>query len=171
MMTWKQRRLTGYPPMTAHQRRVLEHLRDCKAQDWPAVHLDGVRKHTINALVKRDWIFESPGLDGVRYTITARGQQALDAYSAPTRQYRHDGLCPDCGERPVYVTPSGNNLGYCLECRRDRQNRKYRETGTGLTPGKLCPRCCQRLHHTHSLSRPPSCNGDRHADLTTNSSA
>lgn len=27
MMTWKQRRLAGYPPMTVHQRRVLFYVR------------------------------------------------------------------------------------------------------------------------------------------------
>lgn len=149
-MTWQQRRIDGLPRMTGHMRRVLEHLRDCKAQDWPLVHLTDVHKHTLNALVRRDWIFESPGLDGVRYTITARGQQALDAYSVPPRQYRYDGICPDCGERPVHITASGNSLGYCLECRRARQIRKYRETGSTLKPGGLCPRCQQRPRHTYA---------------------
>ena len=77
---WKVRSRRGLPSMTQHMMAVLKTLRDAKQADWPFIALPGVCKPTLKALIARDWIFESPGLDGLRYTITERGEKAIKVY-------------------------------------------------------------------------------------------
>lgn len=134
---WQNSR-AGLPPMSAKQKIVLRYLRDCKAQEWPFVSLDADPR-TLRYLKEQGWIFDSVGLDGVRYTITDRGEQALAVYEQPRR--RSDGMCPNCGVRPVHFTVNGNRTGYCLECDRAR-SRGYKR----LNVKKPCPRCGGQRH-------------------------
>lgn len=144
---WKSRKLAGYPLMTNRMLVILEYLRDCKAQGWPAVALEGINPRTLNVMARHDWIFASSGLDGVRYSITARGLTALEVYSAPAKERRYDGLCPRCGERPVHIWPSGRSDSYCLPCNRVRWRRYYLLGGGKVMKGNLCPRCKTRTRH------------------------
>lgn len=130
----------GLPPMSPKQKRVLGYLRDCKAQEWPFVPLDADRR-ILAYLKEQYWIFESYGPDGVRYTITTSGEKALAIYEHPRR--RSDGICPNCGERPVHFTRNGNRTGYCLECDRERSkgHKKLRIVNN------ICSHCHERPHY------------------------
>lgn len=142
---WKQRVRRGLPMMTPRMMAVLQTLRDAKKADWPFIPLPGVHKRTLRSLIARDWIFESPGLDGVRYTITERGARALKVYEPVVK--RGDGLCPQCGERPRHVFRTGRNCGYCLPCHRENERR---ERALGLSKGRVdrpCSRCKKRPRH------------------------
>lgn len=99
--------------------------------------LADVHGNCKNALRKRDWIVMSNGLDGIRYRITTRGIKALKHYQKPLR--RKDGICPECGERPVAYSSNGNKLKYCRECIRRLQRRKQKRNFR--KHGQLCPTC------------------------------
>lgn len=139
---WKQRRRGGLI-MSQRMLLLLQDMRAAQAAGWKWVAFNGgVHKRTINSLIRRDWISQSKGIDGVRYSITARGLKALRVFEAPT--YRYDGICPTCGLRPRAVTASGNELAYCRECQRLHRKRQYELFGHQFAPDSLCPDCGQR---------------------------
>lgn len=150
-MATRQRRLTGYPVMSDQQLDVLRMLRDAAKADRPFIHLAGVHKRTLRALIEHDLIFESPGLDGVRYKITGRGVKTLAAYERPTR--RSDGLCPRCGERPRRIRKRGKHKGepgpYCVECERRIYHRNHALGLLHLNPETPCSRCKKRPRHVY----------------------
>lgn len=141
----------GLPSMTYLMRGVMEQLDAAHEPDighyFIALDVPGtVSRRTIRTLIKRDWIIESHGLDGIRYKITGRGAEALHVYQEPPRR-RLDGICPHCNERPRV-----GNLGYCLECHRDIQNEYYRTNGRTIDPDTaipICPRCKKRPRHVY----------------------
>jgi hypothetical protein len=141
---WKRANLPG-----ASERMlvVLRCLEQSKEQEFPFVFLEGVGKKTIRALIERDWIFESPGLDGVRYKITLNGSKALAAYS--TSPYRSDGICPRCGLRPRHMAANGTLQPYCIECKRQQGNRAYALKGNRLKPDGLCASCKEKPRHVY----------------------
>src|SRR5690606_26193189 len=114
----------GFDSMTGQMLDVLRYLRAIQQQecDWCELTYPLAHGLTISHLLQRDWIFESAGLDGVRYKITGRGLQALKAYEMPTQ--RRDGLCPRCGENERHVSSSGRRVAYCLNCERERGREK-----------------------------------------------
>lgn len=152
MMNGKARKLGNQPLMTAKMEAALIQLRAADKADSPFIFLPDVHKHTIRALVVRDWIFASAGSDGTRYRITGRGLKALKAYERTPK--RTDGLCPNCGIRPRHVYPSGHIIIYCKECRQERRKeerqRKYKNHLERIRNGEilLCLRCHekQRFH-------------------------
>ncbi len=118
------------------------------------MHLPDVHGRTLWSLLNRDWIFKSPGLDGVRYKLTGRGLKALKVYEPTLR--RDDGICPACGIRPRNVYPGGREYGYCAECERE-----HKREG-------LCPRCKERPKHVARTGRVASyclqCKAERAKD-------
>lgn len=136
---YSQRR--DLPALTPRMMAVLLTLRAADEADSPFILLPGIHKRTLEALFERDWIFASPGLDGTRYKITGRGLKALKVYEPVIK--RHDGLCPDCGERPKHITRNGRVEGYCKICLGKSSRRKYR-LHIGKNPNALCPRCKKR---------------------------
>lgn len=146
-MNGKARKLTNQPLMTALMERALQQLRGADQAGAPFVHLPDVHKHTIRALVKRDWIFASKGLDGTRYRITGRGLKALKAYEQPPRRY--DGICPVCGVRPKKVYPGGRQYGYCDECEREHKRRMWKMKGKQLDRTAPCSDCGIRPRHIY----------------------
>lgn len=143
----KSKQRTGHETMTGPMQDVLRYLRDMKRQGCEFVELHYPLAHgaTLKHLFERDWIFESPGLDGMRYKITGRGLQALSAYEHPVQ--RRDGICPGCGERERHVSSSGRRISYCLECERERCRGKNRRAR--LRPG-LCKKCKQQPKRQYS---------------------
>lgn len=138
------RKRRDLPLITPPMMELLIVLRAADQADSPFTHLPGANKHTIKALLERDWIFASPGADGTRYKITGRGLRALQIYEPVER--RHDGICPDCNERPKHVTRSGKQEGYCIICLRKSGQREYR-LGIDKNPNSPCSRCKKRPRH------------------------
>lgn len=136
---WKARRRGGLPSMTKRMMLILQYLRDAQAAGFRFAELKHVRKRTINSLFERDWIFISPGLDGVRYAITGRGLKALKVYERPTRHF--DGICPRCHERPRKVSADGVLYPYCDTCNKRANNRQYALKGHQYKPDGVCARC------------------------------
>lgn len=90
-------RRRGLAPMTENMLAVLRHLRDLKAQEITYAALRGVDRRTLETLCERDWIMPtserlSAKLGGICYSITGRGEKALNVYEP--RLKRDDGLCP-----------------------------------------------------------------------------
>lgn len=141
---WTMRKRRDLPVMTPPMMKLLFILREAHNADSPFIHLESVNKRTITALLDRDWVFASPGTDGTRYKITGRGLKALQVYEPVER--RHDGICPDCNERPKHVTKSGRQEGYCIECLRKSSQRKY-HLDIDKNPNSLCARCKKRPRH------------------------
>lgn len=142
--TWSNRKRRDLPLITPPMMKVLLDLRAAAEADSPFIHLPGVHGNTLNSLLARDWIFASPGSDGTRYKITGRGLKALKVYEPTLR--RSDGICPDCGKNPKHVAASGRVDGYCIDCLRKTQRRKY-HLNIGKNPDTLCPRCKKRPRH------------------------
>lgn len=142
----------GYGTMSDCMRTVLAQLDAAQDGDvghyFIALDVPGtVDRRTISAMIRRDWIIASRGLDGVRYKITGRGAKALKVYSRRLR--RLDGICPECGERPKRVRASGVLDSYCLECGRAINNRKRRRIARSLRPGRVCSCCKKRPPHRY----------------------
>ncbi len=131
--------------MTSPMFEALKLLRDAKKLEWPFIPLEGFHKLTIDALIRRRWIFASPGLDGTRYKITDAGERALRIFEKPSRS-NPDKICPTCGIRPKHVSASGKTHGYCLECDRDLGRRK-RQHGVPRFKSDICPRCQKRKRY------------------------
>jgi hypothetical protein len=139
----------GLDSMTGLMKAVLLKLRAAAEVDAPFVYLPipEFDRRTITALIERDWMFASPGVDGVRYKITGRGLKALKVYE-PARQHR-DGLCPRCEVRPRHVRRSGTKDAYCLICQRKIGKRKRQFKLYQGDPDRLCPRCQKRRRHQY----------------------
>lgn len=152
-----QRKIGHYPALTSKMLAILELLESALAQDYPFIAVSA-HPRTLKALVNRDWIFASSGLDGVRYKITGRGMKALNAYRQQPPA-RRDGLCPTCGERPRKVAPSGYVYGYCEECNRAYGRKQYALKGHQVKAGRLCSRC-----HEHPCLVYPSGNTIAYCD-------
>jgi hypothetical protein len=136
------KRRGGESSMTGQMKDILLYMREERARDIEFVELTYPFAHgtTIKGLLERDWIFESPGDDGVRYKITGRGLKALSLYES--RINRRDGICPRCETRPRHVRKSGDKDGFCLECLREIGLEKRR---AGKDLGHV-DRCCSRCH-------------------------
>lgn len=141
-MTWKQRHIKGWPLITRHMMDVLERLADGRWSDCADVHAA-----TLAALEKRDWIMAFDN-GTCRYRITGRGVKAMRFFQQPVKQYRDDGLCPDCGERERHTWPNGKTSGYCLPC----HNKRGRKKGRQLNPDNPCSRCGKRKRHIQQPS-------------------
>lgn len=147
---WKARKRANLPLMTQRMMRVLQAMRAAKDADYPFVYLDNIHPRTVNALIRRGWIFQSEGkgLDRDRYCITQAGLKALKVYERPPER-RWDRICPACGLRPKKVYPSGRLYGYCDECERKSKRRAYQLFGRRLDPDGLCARCKRRKRHQY----------------------
>jgi len=145
MTTWQRANLPSCTNLMLDVMLLLIHIAD---NDLPYSTLDDVHGTTINALIKRDWIFPSRGKIDTRtfYMITGRGRKAATVYSCDTRRY--DGVCPNCGKNPVYYFPGGSRSGYCKDCLHeyDRSRAKFSKKN----PDKLCPRCGKHPRHVTS---------------------
>jgi hypothetical protein len=136
---WRQRRRQGLE-MTALQFLALEYLGVNKRDGIPFCHLP-INPRTIRLMVKNDWIFESPGVDGrTLYTITHRGERAHAVFARPDTR-RFDGMCTECGEKPKAVSGSGYVYVRCRECLRRENLRNYHERGRQINPDRPCSRC------------------------------
>lgn len=138
----KARSLDGQPSMTGQMRDILTYLRGCDGfteLGYPFAH-----GSTIKHLIERDWIFESHGIDGsVKYKITGRGLDALKVYEPPRQ--RRDGICPRCGIRPRYVSPSSGRVNaLCIECERQRGRQRRADGKLDGNPLRPCSRCGKR---------------------------
>lgn len=129
--------------MSELQMAVLRQLREAKWNGSPFIEISSIHHRTLRSLIEHDWVFESPGQDGVRYTITGRGEDALKVYEAPVKR-RYDGICPNCGKRPKHINKNGKQIGYCKEC--DALH-KRRQAALGRAQGDIhrtCSRCRKR---------------------------
>lgn len=148
--------------MTSTMFEVLQLLHLAKKEEFPFIKLPGVHKRTINSLTARGWIFDSPGLDGIRYKITAFGEKWLKIFQKPPRRY--DGICPTCGIRPKHVNATGYRSGWCYECERAYKNFRYRKGMDRLNPDRLCSCCKERpLHRMSGGKLSTYCTECRHA--------
>lgn len=146
---WTQRERHGMV-MTRREMGILQYLHQAKERDseCPFADLPGVHKLTIRALMRKGWIFISPGkgLDTPKYYISEQGERALRIFEQPPRRY--DGICPSCNERPVHISSSGRRTGYCLECGNELSRRKYHHgVPKGSEDNSVCPRCNKRPRH------------------------
>lgn len=142
-------------------------LRDLSYDEWkPQPNAD---RRSLKALWKRDFIDRFPVKDGYLYKLSYRGRELVDEINRPS--YRHDGLCPRCGERPVAYSVNGLCKGYCLECLRNKPRKykkfKYRDqtpcvcgNKRHISPsGRVCSHCLecirkrQRQQRTNRLER------------------
>ncbi len=147
MSKW-QRKIEGYARMTSIMFEAMSRLGDGANDGNLFDPLDGVHGRTIRALMARDWIVESEGVDGdILYKMTGRGEMALKMYNTPLESRRYDGLCPICGQRPKAYTRNGNCYGYCQECDREKRKRQRRLFGNQKDPNSICPRCGERKVH------------------------
>lgn len=73
------------------------------------------------------------------------------------REYRRDGLCPDCGERPR-VQLKHRIAGYCRECK----NRRVRKKHSDMTPEQRWKANCRsytnQLVRRGHLKKPSHCS-------------
>lgn len=136
----------GFQPMSGQMQDVLTYMREQRDRGCEFVELRYPLAHgkTIKTMIERDWIFESPGVDGVRYKITHRGLKALQAYAC--KPYRKDGICPRCGQKPRHVRSSGDLDSYCIDCLRVIGRRKQ-ALGKFGDPNRPCSRCGKRPRH------------------------
>ena len=148
---WRQRRVRGLQ-MTAIHYLVLDHLNQFANQGAPFQDLPPLDPRVIRSLLKNDWVFESPGIDGsIKYGITNRGQRALQIFSQSYR--RNDGICPICGERPKMPLSDGSTYGYCIQCDRERKRRRRAMGFQDKNPDALCPSCGKRKRHVSASGK------------------
>lgn len=149
MTGWYRR--ASLPPVTATGIEVLKRLREAKQNDWPFIFLSDFHPRTLNALVRKGWIFRSDGLDGTRYTITDAGGAALKVYERPSRNY--DGICPTCRQRQRRVRKNGRLDSYCAECNLKRNRRRYALGWQRLRPDGKCAQCKNEQRYTNRNGR------------------
>ena len=135
---WKQRHRHGMC-MSHKQMTILQFLEQSKRAGFEFAELPKIDPRTLRSMAEQDWIFASPGLDGIRYKITARGLKALHIFEQPTRRF--DDMCPSCCEQPKHRYSSGRKAGYCRECLRDLAKRQYKRKGYGIRQDRMCSRC------------------------------
>lgn len=133
--------------ITSPMLEALKLLRDAKKLEWPFIPLPGFHKLTVDALVRRRWVFASSGMDGVRYKITDAGERALRIFEKPSRR-NPDKICPTCGIRPKHISASGRLNAYCTECERDLGRRKWQHNAPRFK-SHTCPRCEKRPRHQY----------------------
>jgi hypothetical protein len=137
---WRNRIRAGIR-LTALQFLALDYLLANKRDGvlWCPLEME---TRTIRRFAENDWVIENEGVDGrTLYTITRRGERVHQIFAA--KGLRRDGMCPACGEKPRYRTPSGILAGYCVTCHREYARRHYRLVGfsSNMRP---CPRCGKR---------------------------
>lgn len=151
--------------MTAKMFNVLQRLRESEDADFPFIHLPDVYKSTLDKLVEHDWIFGSPGIDGVRYKITARGEQIRKMFEKPQRRKLDNNLCQECQIRPRKVASTGYLYKKCDECEREHTRRRYQMKRYRMNPDSLCPDCRERPRHKrasgHTLTYCLECHNAR----------
>lgn len=140
----RARNRDGLPTATGAMLDVLCYLRDMKAADSPFAPLTWpqVDNRTLDALIERDWIFASPGIDDTQYKITLRGEDALRVYLP--RRNRGDHICPRCNKTPRHIRSSGKRDAYCKSCGSALAAEKR---AAGKKNGRLdrpCSRCQKR---------------------------
>ncbi len=145
----RARNRDGLPTATGPMLNVLCYLRDAKRVDQPFMPLGWpqVDNRTLAALIERDWIFASPGEDGTRYCITARGADALEVYLP--RRNRGDKICPRCKTTPRHIRSSGQQDSYCKSCGSEIAAEKRAK---GLKNGRVdrpCSRCHKRPRYRY----------------------
>lgn len=141
----KGKKRGNQPRITGPMQVVMDCLKASRDAGYPFAALPLVTDHrTITALIARDWIVESRGLDGLRYKITGRGLAALGHYESIMN--RRDGICPRCGVRKRGVTKNGRRIAYCDECERERCRQKHHRLGRSINPERGCSKCGKPLH-------------------------
>lgn len=144
--TSQSRRRGDLPAMTGRMHTVLKRLVDAKRGDLFMPALMDVHGRTLRALVERDWIAESRGLDGMRYYITGRGIKAYAVYSRGG--HRFDGMCR-CGQRPRGYYSTGKRKPYCNVCLALYARRRFKLKGYQLKAETPCSRCKKRPRHVY----------------------
>jgi len=136
--------------MTGPMSIVMNLLQAALLADYPFIELPKDTDHrTIKALIDRDWMVQSKGLDGVRYKITGRGQKAFVMCAGDFN--RRDGICPMCCEQPRHVRASGKLDAYCKQCLSVVARRKHeRHGGRCVNPDRGCSRCGNHPLHQYS---------------------
>jgi hypothetical protein len=125
--------------MSRKQMTILQFLAQSKQSGFEFVKLPKINAKTLRVLIEFDWIFASPGFDGIRYKITARGLKVLHIFEQPSRHF--DDMCPSCCERPKHRYGTGRKAGYCHECLQDLAKRRYKRVGYGIRQDRMCSRC------------------------------
>lgn len=143
----RSRNRDGLPTATGFMLSVLRYLRDTKAAGQPFMPLGWpeVDNRTLTALIERDWIFASPGDDGTRYCITARGAEALEVYWP--RRNRGDKVCPRCNTNPRNVRSTGKRDSYCKSCGSAIAAEKRAAGKNNGRVDRPCSRCNKRPRH------------------------
>lgn len=136
------------PSMSGQMRALLQYLREMDEQGFGFVELRYPLAHgaTINALIGRDWIFPSKGIDGTRYRITKRGIEALKVYEPVLN--RRDGICPKCGVTERHINGNGRREAFCLECERARGRAKNAKAKMNIQ--RPCSRCHEQPCHQYA---------------------
>jgi hypothetical protein len=150
---WVQRKIKGWPVITAIMYCVLADLKTAKDAGYPGVYLR-VHKATINALLARGWIYDKQMPDGTIHTITVSGERALRIFSLPVERRRTDGLCPVCCKRPKHVFSTGKSYGYCFECEKESKRRARALGRPRINPNRLCSRCHEQAVMLMSSGKP-----------------
>lgn len=143
----RARKRDGLPTATGMMLSVLRYLRDAKIAGQPFLPLGWpeVDNRTLTALIERDWIFASPGNDGTRYCITARGVDALEVYWP--RRSRSDKICPRCNTTPRHIRSSGKRDSYCKSCGSAIAAEKRAAGKKNGRVDRPCSRCKKRPRH------------------------
>lgn len=136
---------------------VLQLLVDARNQGWPFIPLEEVSPKLIRDLVRRQWIFLSPGgqLDADRFKILPAGEMALQEMLAP-RKRRKTGIrkpiCPICGIRPKRFRPSGKLAPYCNQCENERSREKWHRNAPRFK-SNICTRCKKNQRYVYPSGR------------------
>lgn len=135
-MSFRDRVWTGDEFISRAMADVLTRLNEAKKRGdvFVALELTPDGKRSMRALVKRDWVFESAGLDGVRYTITGRGQRVIHKI-CQVKRYRRDGLCPRCGDNE-----RKRDSSYCAPCCNELYRQRYAPRARKLLKAKRLQR-------------------------------
>lgn len=148
-----RRQRDGLPAASGGVRQLLAYMVECKKAgvDWVPLGWPTVGGRTIQAALDRDWIFQSDGVDGVRYKLTSRGEDVHLRYQGV--RSRRDQICPSCGERERHIRSSGTRDAYCLECLRAVSRRKAARRRNAPHNPRPCPKCRQSDVHVYSSGR------------------
>lgn len=148
-----RRQRDGLPAATGGVRRLLAYLFECKRSgfEWVPLGWPDVEGRTIKAALRHDWIFESAGPDGIRYKLTARGEDVHLRYQGIRN--RRDHICPRCGERERHIRSGGKRDGYCLECARAVSRAKNKRRRALPHKPRLCPKCGQADVHVYGSGK------------------
>lgn len=143
----------GLPAASGGILRLLAYLFECKrsGSEWVPLGFPQVEAGTLKAALSKDWIFASEGLDGIRYKLTARGEDVHLGYQGIRN--RRDQICPRCGERERHIRRSGQRDGYCLECTRAVNRAKEARRRAKPHKPRTCPKCRQADVHVYSSGR------------------